>query len=268
MATKRWKTGLSMLAMTGVLLVCAMPAMGGAVAPRYDGVEDPGGALSALDGSFLTVPQGQSVVVKFETPVGASGDPSTFSLRIHMDGTSTGVLDTAIELGVGNEQGPTGFWGFLGDEPFIGLYTSTGSPDGLTDDWFQFSVYSGLFTFTDFQYVRIQAPAGASISIDAVEAPEFTTLPDDPVVMIENLIAFVADINGEQGISNSLDAKLDSALQALQDANTNNDASAVNKLQAFINEVEAQAGKKLITEPQAADLAAQAQAIIVTLTAP
>lgn len=270
MTKKWWKTGRYVLAMAVGLLICAMPAMGGDIAPRHGGVEDPGGALSALDGSFLTVPQGQYVIVKFSTAVGRVGD--YYTLRIHMDGTSTDVSGTKVSL----SNDGSSWRGFLGD-----LWANTideydwgqcAPPDGLTDDWFQFSVYyltwGGLprFPFETFQYVKIQAPDGASISIDAVEALPFTELPVDPVVMIADLIDSVDVINGEQGISNSLDAKLASAQEALQDANTNNDVSAVNKLQAFINEVEAQAGKQLITAEQAAGLIDQAEDIIAILT--
>ncbi|MFB0524675.1 MAG: hypothetical protein ACETVZ_03990 [Phycisphaerae bacterium] len=94
---------------------------------------------------------------------------------------------------------------------------------------------------------------------------QFTTEPIGPVELIEDLIDKVELINGQQGINNSLDAKLDAAVKALQDVNENNDISAVNKLEAFINEVEAQRDNKL-TEEQADDLVAAAQAIINLLT--
>jgi len=83
----------------------------------------------------------------------------------------------------------------------------------------------------------------------------------DPASLLEALVAKVWEIDLQQGIATSLDAKLDAALGALQDLNENNDGSAVNKLQAFINEVEAQRLKKL-TDEQADELSAAAQAII------
>lgn len=55
-------------------------------------------------------------------------------------------------------------------------------------------------------------------------------------------------LNLQHGISNSLDTKLDAALQALEDINENNDTAAINTLEAFINAVEAQSGNKI---PQA-----------------
>ena len=52
-----------------------------------------------------------------------------------------------------------------------------------------------------------------------------------PPGLILELIDFVVALNLQQGIENSLDAKLDSALAALEDINNNNDVAAVNSLQ-------------------------------------
>jgi hypothetical protein len=89
----------------------------------------------------------------------------------------------------------------------------------------------------------------------------------DPVAMIEGLAGKVASFNLQQGIDNSLDAKLDAALAAWEDASVNNNGAAVNKLVAFISEVEAQRDKK-ITNAQADTLVADAQAIITVMTQP
>jgi hypothetical protein len=40
-------------------------------------------------------------------------------------------------------------------------------------------------------------------------------------------------------------AKLDAALQALDDVSANNDAAAINAVEAFINHVRAQSGNKI-----------------------
>jgi len=85
-----------------------------------------------------------------------------------------------------------------------------------------------------------------------------------PANSIEALIEQVAALNLQQGIENSLDTKLDSALNALDDLNENNDEAACNSMQAFINAVEAQRNKK-ITSPQADELIAAAQAILDVL---
>ena len=66
------------------------------------------------------------------------------------------------------------------------------------------------------------------------------------------------------GIANSLDTKLANALAALNAANAGNRANVCNVLGAFINETQAQAGKKL-TQAQAADLIADANRIRAVL---
>jgi hypothetical protein len=81
---------------------------------------------------------------------------------------------------------------------------------------------------------------------------------------IELLILDVMDLNLQQGIENGLDAKLDSAFQALDDLNEHNNVAAVNALQAFINAVEAQRGTK-IPNADADDLIDAANAIITAL---
>jgi hypothetical protein len=69
-----------------------------------------------------------------------------------------------------------------------------------------------------------------------------------PEEQIDELCMVVVELNLANGISNSLDAKLGNALEALGDANGNNDVAACNSLDAFINSVEAQAGNKISVE--------------------
>lgn len=89
------------------------------------------------------------------------------------------------------------------------------------------------------------------------------TRPAGPV--IEDIVEQIIELNIENNISNAYDAKLDSALTALDDNNEKNDGSAVNSMHAFINSVEAQRGKKL-TDAQADELIASAQMAIDLLT--
>ena len=89
--------------------------------------------------------------------------------------------------------------------------------------------------------------------------------PITPLILLEQLMEDVVMLNLNRGIENSLDAKLDAVLNALDDVNANNDQAAINVLQAFINAVEAQSGNH-ITVGQADDLIASAQAIIDLLT--
>lgn len=86
-----------------------------------------------------------------------------------------------------------------------------------------------------------------------------------PVELVDELADDVFELGLPQGISNSLGAKLDTALKVLDDENENNDAAAINSLGAFINAVKAQSGKK-IPEDDAEVLIAAAQAIIDLLS--
>jgi hypothetical protein len=83
----------------------------------------------------------------------------------------------------------------------------------------------------------------------------------DPIQLVEILSQQVLALNLQYGISNSLDAKLDTVLVALDDLNANNDVAAVNSLGAFISAVEAQRDKK-IDGADADALIATAQEII------
>jgi hypothetical protein len=85
--------------------------------------------------------------------------------------------------------------------------------------------------------------------------------PTDPTELVVALIQRVVGLNLQHGIENSLDAKLDTAFDALIDASTLNDNSAVNSLAAFINAVKAQRGKA-IPAADADALIAAAQNII------
>ena len=79
--------------------------------------------------------------------------------------------------------------------------------------------------------------------------------------LLSALVEKIISLNLAEGITNSLDAKLDAALNALEDVNENNDVAAINSLQAFINAVEAQRGEK-ITDAEADTLIDSAQEII------
>jgi hypothetical protein len=83
----------------------------------------------------------------------------------------------------------------------------------------------------------------------------------DPVKEIAVLIAAVDVLGLAQGLENSLLSKLNNALAKLLDGNPNNDHAACNQLAAFINQVDAQSGKKI--DPLDADaLIVQAMTII------
>ena len=89
-------------------------------------------------------------------------------------------------------------------------------------------------------------------------------VPGDPAALLQSLVNAILALNLNQGIENGLDAKLEAAVQALEDINQNNDVAACNALQAFINAVQAQSGTK-ITQSDADALIDQAESVMVLL---
>lgn len=84
-----------------------------------------------------------------------------------------------------------------------------------------------------------------------------------PEEAAEALIELIGGLGIHHGTANSLTSKLHNAIASLQCGNTH---AAVNQLNAFVNQVEAQRGKKL-TEEQADMLIAEAQGIIDAIEA-
>lgn len=95
-------------------------------------------------------------------------------------------------------------------------------------------------------------------------AHEFSGIVLTPVVLMNELIERVLALNLSNGIANSLDAKLDAVVRALDGINDKNDLVAINALRAFISEVEAQRDKFISVE-DADEMTAMAQVIISDL---
>jgi hypothetical protein len=87
----------------------------------------------------------------------------------------------------------------------------------------------------------------------------------EPVDLVTELSESIDTMSLQKGVTNSLQVKLDTALRLLEDGNENNDVASVNILQAFINAVEAQRGRK-IPQLDADTLIAAAQEIIELLS--
>jgi hypothetical protein len=81
---------------------------------------------------------------------------------------------------------------------------------------------------------------------------------------IQSMASTVQSFNLQQGITNSLDAKIQNALDAISAANAGARSDTANKLGAFINSVEAQRGNK-ITNAQADTLEALARRILAVI---
>jgi len=85
-----------------------------------------------------------------------------------------------------------------------------------------------------------------------------TSEPSSPQASIQSLVDTIKAWNLPKGTENSLTSKLANAIQSLEKGQQN---AAINKLNAFVNEVRAQSGKKL-TSVQANLLTSEAQRII------
>ncbi len=160
--------------------------------------------------------------------------------------------------------------------------TITSPPSGAT--YLQNEVVVSSYTCTDSVSEVTSCvgpvPSGSPINTATVGEQSFTvnaidshgnsaTLTNPYTVVtvsqgIQDLSGVVENFNLQQGIENALDAKLQSAQEALDAANAGQRQDAVNKLEAFINAAEAQRGGKLTNE-QADELIAEANRILTVL---
>jgi len=127
---------------------------------------------------------------------------------------------------------------------------TTGSGAVVTKTYAAAGVRSVVLTVTD--------NAGASAT-DSATATVLT-----PGQAIQSMTTIVASFNLQQGITNSLDSKIQNAVDAMSAANAGSRSDAANKLLAFINSVEAQRGKQL-TNAQADTLEALARRILAVI---
>ena len=110
------------------------------------------------------------------------------------------------------------------------------------------------------------------VAIDAVFGGQAFSLEgfevvSDPVSALASLVETVQILNLRQGIDNSLDAKLDAAINALMDQMIQNDVAAIGALEAFISATQAQSGH-LIPTLDADNLIEQAEQIILLISSP
>ena len=73
----------------------------------------------------------------------------------------------------------------------------------------------------------------------------FALLTENIQYSIDGLIKLTENMNIRNGISNSLDSKLDNAKKSLSSLNSGKRSDAINHLEAFIKEVRAQIGKSI-----------------------
>jgi hypothetical protein len=99
-------------------------------------------------------------------------------------------------------------------------------------------------------------PSWGGLSISVIDDPP------KPAEQLQALIDLVTTYNLAHGVTNSLDAKLQNALAALDSVNNGNSPTACNKLASFINEVESH---QELSTAQATELINAANRIMRTL---
>ena len=168
------------------------------------------------------------------------GDPVSLDAKF----IDSGILDThtaTINWGDGNSEEGT-------------LTEPNGGPGSVTGS----HIYSwpGIYDVT----VKVTDDDGGVGSylfvVEVLPVPE---------VMVENLSVDIAAMNLPASTINSLTTLLDTATKVLKDSNQKNDVAAINALEAFINKLEAQRGKKIPSDV-ADTLIAKAQEIIAVLS--
>ncbi|MCH8978003.1 MAG: FG-GAP repeat protein [Armatimonadetes bacterium] len=208
--------------------------------------------FSGKDGTVLYTFDGDSPDDQFGVSVSGAGD-------VDGDGFDDLIVGSLNDDNNGSNSGSARV--FSGADGSV-LYTLDGDSAG---DRFGRSVSgAGDVDADGFADIIVGAQTDDNNGTDSGSASIISGRPTS-TTRIENLLEDVVLLNLNTGIENSLDAKLDAVLIALDDANANNDQAAINALQAFINSVEAQSGTK-ITAEDADALIAAAQAIIDLLT--
>lgn len=130
--------------------------------------------------------------------------------------------------------------------------TINGSPG---DVWFVGSYLhfrnanSTYFDSRNTVVMEFEDAASVRPSLESTLPPGGTAVPAPAPVLsgnpLDDLLLKVSEVNVQNGISNALDAKLQTVAQAMEDLNHQNDVAAVNSLTAFIYFVQAQRGNKI-----------------------
>ncbi len=210
----------------------------------------PGGAINPGNvASFSGTVAGNYAVVVTDANscTGSDNGDLTVNPNPTADAGADATIFTGSSITIGGS--PTGSNG-------TGAFTIAWTPtDGLSDASSANPTAGPAVTTTYTVTVTNENGCEATDDVTvAVQSPEEAT---------EEIIGLVDDLGLPQGMTNSLTAKLDSVIVSLQNGNT---AAALNQLNAFINQCNAQRGKKL-TEAQADLLIAEAQRIINAINA-
>ena len=137
-------------------------------------------------------------------------------------------------------------------KPIVTPHTFGGGP---FDNWYQ--VRKEGYVDSDIVFLESRVWSG--------KLSHHFVLKNAAIDFVKSLSQTVIDLNIQNEIPNSSDAKLETVMQAVDDLNKDNEIAAINTLGAFIKAVNAQRGDKL-SEEDADSLIADAQQIIDKLT--
>ena len=256
------------VAMDGDSVIVAAP-----IAFQFDG--RPGSAYVFDLNSGETI-AGPDVLVE-PLPVDENGDPVEDAPEISMafDNVTAGG-ETTVTMTEDGPPPPAGFElvGFGEGSTYLELDT-TAEFDGEVEVCIDYSGFTLSVAPENLRITHFEDPDWVDItsSNDTVNGilcgltssfSPFSIFVANPYTLILELVDAVSLLNANSGITNSLDTKLDALDQLLNDLNENNDVAAVNVLNAFINAVEAQRGKK-ISDSEADDLITRAEEIMALL---
>ena len=216
-----------------LITVNPVTATANKVGPFGNGFNNGGLSVHPITGEIWAVERFSSRISRVDPSTGAAIPPIV----------NLGLLDTPIGFGMDAlEILPNGRFIATRSRDSSDIYEINPIPDAI----------SGLAEIT---LIPLVLDAGITGSLNGLESLQ---TPSD---LLESLLSDVMNLNLSKGIANSIDAKINTALQALDDMNQNNDVAAFNAMQAFINVVNAQRGNQ-ISEEDADALIAAAQVII------
>jgi hypothetical protein len=143
-----------------------------------------------------------------------TGEYREFDLRVYMNGEEVSIVTAGFGLSSGLRS----------ERPFIIGRNARAH--------FEFPLDAALDEFKI--YDRVLTAEEAREHFEAYMEPEIEDLPE-----------IIRKLELQQGLENSLISKIENTIGAIEDGNTK---AAVNKLKAFINQLEAQSGKKITAE--------------------
>lgn len=238
--------------------------------PEYPGSASLTGFITKLGNASLPSFSNNSVTTQF----GVQSGTLTITFP-NITGSSTGTqpITTVTQL---DSAATTNFSlsNNLGAYEISTTAFTTATPSNPITLAFQVTAINDPAVFNNLQVIHVVN----AVPVDATSSRDFSTrtvyatftsfspfvIVKGPTDQIADLVKLVGSFNLKQGIENSLDAKLQNAVQAYRAATVKDRATGCNTMSAFMNEVQAQSGR-CITLAQAQQLMAAAKQIRASL---